>query len=161
MKSKTLDAVMGRSQFSKLTGLSTGAISNKRDEGTIVCLKGTAAQGAEMRIDVARSIKKLLAARAVRGGPEFARVQAARAVKLELENARRRGELCLADDAISIMSGAARDLVGQLDGLPARLANELAGISDARLIRSRLTEECRAVRLAVSDSFGKAQLAKS
>jgi transcriptional regulator with XRE-family HTH domain len=91
-------------------------------------------------------------------GSKRQQLAAAQAEKFELENARRRGELVLAADADARLAQIGADLIGQLEGLPGRLANELAGITDAGIIRERLLAECRAIRVVLADSPGKVEL---
>lgn len=84
-------------------------------------------------------------------GSERERLARAQAEKFELENARRRGELTLVALISELLKSMAADIAGRLDGLAGRLANELAGISDAAVIRERLLTECRAIRSGFAD----------
>jgi hypothetical protein len=88
-------------------------------------------------------------------GSQRERLARAQGEKVELENARRRGELILVSAAMELMSGLSADLCARLEGLPGRMANELAGISDASTIRTRLLEEVRAIRDGIADYLGK------
>lgn len=88
-------------------------------------------------------------------GSERERLARAQAEKFELENSRRRGELVLVSVVVEILMGMAADLTGRLEGIPGRLANELAGISDAAVIRARLLEEIRAVRAGAAEYIRK------
>jgi len=88
-------------------------------------------------------------------GSERERLARAQAEKFELENARRRGELTLVSYIAELLNGMAADISSRLDGLAGRLANELAGISDAAVIRERILGECRAIRTGVAEHIGK------
>lgn len=81
---------------------------------------------------------------------ERTRLAAAQAEKVELENARRRGELVLASDIAETEYVMSTMFVKHLDALPGRCANELAGIADPARVRSRLLDEVRDIRTAVA-----------
>jgi hypothetical protein len=134
-------------QQADLTGVSARTITNWQAEG--LPKKATARQ-------LAHFIAKRPQTQST--GSKKQALAAAQAEKFQLENARRRGELVLLEDVISMLSTMAADLVGLLEGLPGRLANELAGITDAGVIRERLLQECRAIRLAIAESIGKASI---
>src|ERR1039457_3876963 len=89
-----------------------------------------------------RSVLECLRAKEGRreeAGSERERLASAQALKFELANALRCGELLLASDVFSFESALAADLSGRLDGLSGRLANEIAGLgSDATAIRRRI-----------------------
>jgi len=88
-------------------------------------------------------------------GSQRERLAKEQADKFELENARRRGELILSSQVAEVLSTLGADLAQRHDGLPGRLANELAGISDAAQIRERLLDELRIVRGAFADAVDK------
>jgi len=90
-------------------------------------------------------------------GSQRERLAKAQADKTELENARRRGELVRTSDVADALARLAADLATRHDGVPGRVASELAGISDPAVIRGRLLDELRAVRGAFADAT--AQLA--
>lgn len=74
------------------------------------------------------------------------------ATKLALANARERGRLIYADQVAEVLTTLAADLSARHDALPGRLAGELAGETDAAVIRSRLLDELRNVRAAFADA---------
>src|ERR1043166_802920 len=111
----------------------------------------------EYRIDTAAAIQWEIDR--VKGeskpGSQRERLAKAQADKVELENARRRGELILASLVAHVLSSLGADLASRHDGLAGRVANELAGISEPALIRERLLTELRGVRTAVADGVEK------
>lgn len=98
---------------------------------------------------------RFLAARDYEPGSQRDRLAKAQAIKVELANAQRRGELIFADQVAEALSTLAADLSARHDALPGRLANELAGLTDPAVIRSRLLDELRAVRGAFADASAK------
>ena len=89
--------------------------------------------------------------------PESARerVHQEQADRLALENEESRGKLCRMDVIEQLALRAASGLASELDGLPGRLAGELATITDPATIKGRLLEECRRVRTAYADHLGR------
>jgi phage terminase Nu1 subunit (DNA packaging protein) len=146
---KQIKPAMNASEFAAFTKVAAGTITTWLEEK--MPSKRAARSGAEVSIDVRRAVPWLVKRYRERGGADFARIQKARAQKFELENARRRGELALVADINVLLAEIATELVSRLEAVPGRLANELAGISDAGAIRQRLLEEVRAVRSALSD----------
>lgn len=92
-------------------------------------------------------------------GSQRERLAKAQAEKVEMENARRSGELVLVGVVSEILNGMAADIAGRLDALPGRVANELAGINQPAEIRARLLRETRGIRAGVAEYV--AQLAES
>lgn len=75
-----------------------------------------------------------------------------RARKLGLENEARGGRLVCVEQVAEVLTDLAATLAGQLDALPGRVAAELAGLTDAGVIRSRLLDETRGIRTAMADA---------
>lgn len=88
-------------------------------------------------------------------GSERERLMRAQAEAFELKNAQSRRELCTVAFIEELLLGMAADISGRLDGLPGRMANELAGISDPAIVRARLLEETRGIRAGVAEYAGK------
>lgn len=86
-------------------------------------------------------------------GNEHARLTRAQAIKIEMENARRRGELVLASQVDDLFYSIAAELGSQLDGQLAGRANELAGINEPARCRELLLDTAHAIRRAVSERF--------
>lgn len=88
-------------------------------------------------------------------GTEHARLARAQAVKVEMENYRRAGEYILRADVHDMLTELATTLVGSLEGIPGRTANEYAGLTDAARIRERQQDELRNVRSVLADTLEK------
>lgn len=79
-----------------------------------------------------------------RGG-ETARLARAQAVKVEMENFRRMGELGAWPQLFEVMAGLIVQMKASHEGVPGRLASELAAISDPPLVYKRLQQELRRI----------------
>lgn len=88
-------------------------------------------------------------------GTEGARLARAQAVKVEMENFRRMGELQVTHQVDETLQGLIVIMKSSHEGLPGRLASELAGISDAPVIYQRLQTEFRAVLNQCADFVQK------
>jgi len=83
--------------------------------------------------------------------PTDIRLERKRLIKAQADNAEceyqvRRGELVALDVVKDLFNEVAVLYGSSLDALPGRLAQELAGISDPALIKSKLFDECRQLR---------------
>jgi len=87
-------------------------------------------------------------------GTATARLAEQQAIKVEMENLRRAGELVYAAQAAETLNQIAAQLASQLDALPGRIASECAG-RDAGFIRSRVLDECRSIRLSLSEHLAQ------
>lgn len=93
----------------------------------------------------------------VRGGPkgnEHSRLVSAQAAKVEMENYRRSGELQLTSHVEEIDRGLIVMMKSAHEGLPGRLANELAN-QDAPILYQRIQTELRAVLNQCADYLEK------
>lgn len=81
------------------------------------------------------------------------RLYRAQAEKHELDVAEKKSELASVSDLLTALMEIFSIVSTQLDGMSGRLASELAGISDARLIRQRLLDESRRIRTAAADQI--------
>src|SRR5687768_3645400 len=119
----------------------------------------TGKRGAAVHIDPAKAIRWLLqrerakvesvlAPDGTTTGAETKRLRAAQADLAELEAAERRGDLMPYDDVKRWASEATVIFTSQLEGLPGRMANTLAGMDDAAQIRQALHDEVRRIRSA-------------
>ncbi len=140
------------SQFAKLRGKSNGWVTKQIQAGMPVLVRGRT--GMPSTIDPVTAIDWEVEHARVEASPkpgsQRERLAKEQADKLALENAKRRSELVLASYVSEIFNGLAADISARLDGLPGRVANELAGINDPAQIRSRLLDECRAIRSGVA-----------
>ncbi len=139
-------------EFAKLRGKSKGWVSHQIAAGMPVLSRGR--NGNPSAIHPATAIdwevEHARVEAAPKPGSQRERLAKEQADKLALENAKRRSELVLASYVSEIFNGLAADISARLDGLPGRVANELAGITDPAQIRSRLLDECRAIRSGVA-----------
>src|SRR6185369_16660872 len=71
-------------------------------------------------------------------GTEHSRLARAQAIKVEMENFRRMGELQTTQHVEETTMGLVNIMKAAHEGLPGRLASELAGINDAPVIYQRL-----------------------
>ncbi len=81
------------------------------------------------------------------------RFWAAKALSQELEAAESAGELVPIAEVQALEREVFAALAVRLDGIAPRLATELAGVSDAAVIRRRLLSEIRAARTAAADAL--------
>lgn len=84
---------------------------------------------------------------------EKARLVNAQADAQELKNAITQGRVAPVSDLLTALMEIFSIVATQLDGISGRLANELAGVSDARIIRQRLLDESRRIRTAATDQI--------
>lgn len=78
-------------------------------------------------------------------GSEQARLARAQAVKVEMENFRRMGELITREQSDATNQGLVVILKSALEGMPGRLSSELAGLAEPTDVYKRLQTEHRAV----------------
>lgn len=86
---------------------------------------------------------------------EHQRLARAQAVKVEMENLRRAGEVVLRDDVMELLQQLMAALVGAAEGIPGRTANEFAATDDAAYIRQRQQDEYRKLRNILADTLEK------
>lgn len=131
-------------EFAKLCGVSPATVTNWMNDGMPCVRSGRA--GKEVQIDIEKAMPWVIAHREAPPGSQRERLAKAQAEKVEMENEQRRGRTIDAGQVEETMLGLAAYLAREHDALPGRVANELAGINEPALIRSRLLEECRAIR---------------
>lgn len=88
-------------------------------------------------------------------GSETSRLARAQAVKVEMENFRRMGELAVWPQVDDTMQGLIVMMKSAHEGMPGRLASELAGISEPPLVYQRLQTELRGVLNLCADYLEK------
>jgi hypothetical protein len=84
---------------------------------------------------------------------EHQRLARAQAVKVEMENYRRAGESVLREQVFELLMKLSAEVVGALEGIPGRTANEYAASQDPAFIRQRQQDELRAVRSILADTL--------
>lgn len=152
MKSSPILRKCNAGELAALTGVSPGTVSGWINAGMPVVQAASGRRPAE--IDPAQAIPWIVNHRAPVGS-ERERLARAQAIKVEMENAKRRGDLVLAGYLAEVLMSMAADIAARLDGLPGRVATELAGIKSAAEIRVRLLNECRAIRSGFAEHIGK------
>lgn len=88
-------------------------------------------------------------------GAETSRLAAAQAMRVEMENFRRMGELQTTEQVIETCSGLVMTIKSAHAGLPGRLASEFASITDPPRIHRRIQDELRAVDSQCADFLEK------
>jgi len=82
------------------------------------------------------------------------RLAAAQATRVEFENNVRLGRYIPIDLHTTLLNAVVSEMVQQVSGLPGRCANELAGITDAAVIREKLIDEGSRIRNAIARHLG-------
>lgn len=136
--------ILTRAEFARLCDVAPASVTNWMNDGMPADRSGRA--GREVRIDPAKALPWVIAHRESPPGSQRERLAKAQAEKVEMENEQRRGKTIDAAQVEETMLGLAAYLAREHDALPGRVANELAGINEPAVIRSRLLEECRAIR---------------
>ncbi len=88
-------------------------------------------------------------------GTEHAKLARAQTVKVEMENFRRMGELQVTSQVEETMQGLIIMMKSSHEGLPGRLASELAGTNEAPLVYRRLQTELRVILDQCADFLEK------
>ena len=112
------------------------------------------------KYDAAACVRAFLAYKIADRGPanaafEKARLTREQADRAALQNAVRRGELLIAAEVHQVNLEIAADFAGRVDGIPGRVAGELAAITDPGEVRARLVIEMRALRSGFADAILK------
>jgi phage terminase Nu1 subunit (DNA packaging protein) len=136
--------ILTRAEFAKLCDVAPATVTNWMNDG-MPCVR-SGRSGREVEIDPAKALPWVIAHREAPPGSQRERLAKAQAEKVEMENEQRRGRTIDAGQVEETMLGLAAYLAREHDALPGRVANELAGINEPAVIRSRLLEECRAIR---------------
>lgn len=149
--------IVTRNAFAKLSGMSEGWVTKALDQGMPSDRSGRARKS--VSIETATAIPWLLerAASQVKReeGSERERLAREMADGKALDNAARRGELVNVAHVRAVMLAAVSQLGAELEGVPGRMANELAAISEPAEIRARLLGQLRGVRSSYADRLGK------
>ncbi len=153
---KTIPRLVDAKQLAALVGTSQTTVGTWCNEGMPV-IRRKAVSGSAIEIDLRRALPWIVNKRRDKETPMSERWARARALKLERENARHLGQLMLTDDAERMLEAVGQDLKGVLEGMPGRLANELAGMS-ANKILERLRDEARHIRIHLAGSVERTRL---
>jgi hypothetical protein len=127
-------------------GVSDRWVRELRDGGYI---EQAAGGGYELGASV-RGYAEFLKSRVPKKDSDHSVLAREQAAKVRRENLRARGLLQPVDLVAETLAGIFEAIVPELEGLPGRLANELAGTSEPAVVRARLQDECRSIRTAVA-----------
>jgi phage terminase Nu1 subunit (DNA packaging protein) len=146
--------ICDKQQFAKLCGMSKSQILIWIEQGMpcLTMIKARAGGGFKHQIDTTQAIPWLLRQYKTRQKqrPVADMVKHEQARRLAINNATSEGLLVKTVEVESWLSESFAALANELEGLPGRLSNEFAGISDPARIRTRLLAECRRVRVNFS-----------
>jgi len=131
--------------FAALCDVSPQTVSNWCEAG--MPHEGGGGHGETRKINVRKALPWVVANRTEKPGSERERLAKEQADKIAIENAQSRKELIKADHVQDSISEALANLTTQLDGLPGRMATPLASIEDPALMRSKLQDEVRRIRV--------------
>lgn len=139
--------------FAKLCDVSPQTVSNWCEAG--MPHEGGGGHGETRKISVRKALPWVVANRTEKPGSERERLAKEQADKLAIENSQSRRELLKADHVQDILWSANSSLALQMQGLPGRMATELASIDDPALIRSTLLNEVRRIRSSYAQQFAE------
>lgn len=139
--------------FAKLVGVSKVSVSNWCEAG--MPHEGGGKPGNPFNINVREALPWLAANRTEKPGSERDRLAKEQADKIAIENAQSRKELIKAQHVEDSIAEALANLATQLDGLPGRMATPLSSIEDPALVRSKLQDEVRRIRITYSQQLAK------
>jgi len=150
------------STFAKLFDLTERRIQQLSKDGIIP----KSIDGKYELVGVVRSYVKYLQVRAqgrqdaAYTDPTDIRLERKRLIKAQADNAEcehqiKRGELVAFSVVENLLNEVAVLYGSSLDALPGRLAQELAGLSDAAVIKNRLFDECRQLRNLTADHLAR------
>jgi len=118
--------------------------------------QGVLPQSVKGKYDLAKSVQAFIAYRShgavheeLRDGRK--RWEDAKARREELLLRKLANELLPAEEAQVVVNEAMQIIASRMDGLPGRLASQLAGMSDPALIRKLLLDELRQIRATAAD----------
>jgi phage terminase Nu1 subunit (DNA packaging protein) len=145
-----IDDVVGRDDIAELMGVDTRTVNVWAQQGMPKIARG------KYRI---RDCVQWYVARisAERGGgdlhDEKKKLVVQQRQRVELENARARGELLPIADLEELLNRVGVIIATQLDGLAPRTAAKLATLDDPVVIQGYMFDECRTIRTAISAEF--------
>ena len=141
-------ATLNKKEFADLIGYSPRQLGEWLDRG-LPCER-SGKKGQEVEIDSVAAIRWMMENVSVgrKASEDRDRLARAQADRAEFENRVRRGEFIsveLFGETIIALSG---EVIGQMSGLPGRVAGKIAGVQDPAIVRTRLMDECNGVRSA-------------
>ena len=129
---------ISRARFARMTGRSPQAVSQWIADGLPHDGGG---RGNRIVIDLDRALPWLIDNRGAPPGSERERLAKEQADRLALQNAQTRRELVRADHVERTIGEALGLLKEQINGIPGRLASQLASVEDPAMCRSLLMGE--------------------
>ena len=139
--------------FAKLCDVSPQTVSNWCEAG--MPNEGGGGHGETRTINVREALPWVVANRTEKPGSERERLAKEQADKIAIENAQSRKELIKAQHVEDSIAEALANLTTQLDGLPGRMATPLSSIEDPALLRSKLQDEVRRIRITYAQHLAK------
>jgi phage terminase Nu1 subunit (DNA packaging protein) len=143
---------MPQAAFAKFLGVAASTVTEWKQAGMPGC-EGAGRAGRHGRIDAVLAVPWIIARRDSRPDSQRERLARAQATRVELENRVRTRELIERVDVEEGNNQAAALFVSQLEGVPGRVATELAAIRDPGLVRERLRFEMTRVRRAIYEKL--------
>lgn len=149
--------IVSQTEFAEIIGKSSEWVRQLAKQG--LPSERTNGRGKGVMIDTAAAINWLISRERTKQIPddedssldsETRRLRAAQADLAELDLSERRGELAPVEDYLIASQEAMVIVASQMDGLPGRVASQLAGITDAAEIRQLLLDETRRIRAAAA-----------
>lgn len=147
--------IANRHEAAAVLGVSTGQVTALAEEG-MDGVERDGRQGAQMAIDLTKAVpwyvRRQVERAEDRNSPsdQLRREQARKAAR---ENAEAEKELIPVDAVGAALMRLATVMGAQLFGIPGRCASDLAGIKDPALVRDRLMDEFREVRVEFSKAI--------
>jgi phage terminase Nu1 subunit (DNA packaging protein) len=144
-------------EFARRTGLSEGAVSAAIKEGLPAAVPTR--KGRASKIDEPTAIKWLLErerqrARPKHDDPRNALYEEQRR-KVWLENEATERQLVKLGDVQVVLNEVMVAIASELEGLPGRMAGELAGLTDPALVRQALRVQITNIRQAAADRLAR------
>lgn len=143
---------VSRARLARMTNRSPQAVSQWLADGLPHDGGG---RGNRIVIDLDRALPWLVDNRGAPPGSERERLASEQANRLALANAQTRGELVRSEHVSNTIGEALGLLKEQVNGLPGRLATQLANIEDPALCRSVLVTESARILAAYKDALDK------
>jgi phage terminase Nu1 subunit (DNA packaging protein) len=142
---------VSRARFARMAGVTPQAVSQWIADGLPAINAGKRGQRVEIDLDAA--LPWLIDHRGAPPGSERERLAKERADKLALQNAQTRRDLVRADHVEQTVSEALGLLKEQINGIPGRMASQLASIEDPAMCRSLLMGESARILASYKSSL--------
>jgi phage terminase Nu1 subunit (DNA packaging protein) len=143
--------ILNANEYAKIRKKSAAWVSDLIDQGLPVISAGD--HGKAYQIDLGAAIDWEIekAKRLSNEDAPTERLRRAQANRAEFENKVRSGEFMPIKTHGELLRKVVSEISGQMAGFPGRVAGKIAGVADPAVVRTRLVDECNAVRDAVAD----------